>query len=47
MAIVTLIRICSYSVPWILDKKDLDIIMRNRDLSVREIVSKLWTAAFK
>lgn len=43
----TKIKICSYSVPWELDNKDLKIIEKNQDKSIPEIVKLLWIAAQK
>lgn len=45
MTLETLIMVCSYSVPWELDKRDMGVIKKHQNEPVNVVVSKLWEAA--
>ena len=46
-ALETLIKICSYSVPWELDDRDVKAIKKNATLTAREVINILWGLAQK
>lgn len=45
MQLNTIIYVCTRSVPWELDKKDIKIISKHQKEPINVIIKKLWEAA--